>query len=97
MSDNDQRCFTRTKFRAPVRLIQEGVDEMTAMTGDVSDGGIFLLDDGRSLPEVGTELHVQVQGMPIEAPIVRMRVVRRVPEGIGLMFLDPPEFDDDEA
>jgi len=63
--------------------------EMLAVTRDISDGGIFVFLDAEKVPDVGEEVSVQVQGLPagMEAPWVKMRVVRIESEGFGLMIL----------
>lgn len=55
---------------------------------DLSDGGIFILVDNEPFPGVGSEVEVQVQGLPVPAPVRRMRVVRQAPDGYGLAFID---------
>lgn len=56
-------------------------------TKDMSDTGVFVLSDneGLALP-IGTLLYGQVLGMPVEAPVLLMEVVRESDEGIGLRF-----------
>ena len=57
-------------------------------TKDISDGGIFLVhDEVEYLPPVGSVVDVQVQELAIEAPVVKMEVVRTAGDGIGLRFV----------
>jgi hypothetical protein len=39
-------------------------------------------------PEIGDRVTVQVQGLPVPAPILPMVVVRRTDDGYGLQFED---------
>lgn len=55
---------------------------------DLSDGGIFVIVDNEVFPEVGSQVEVQVQGLPIVAPVRTMRVVRQSSEGFGLEFTE---------
>jgi len=62
--------------------------EMLVMTRDISDCGVYvLMDQAQQLLKVGEEMQGQVQGLPMEAPILRMRVIRVEALGVGLRFL----------
>ena len=82
----DKRQHVRTKFNANVTLSHQQ-QRFQLKTGDISDGGAYILHQGSELPAVGEVVDVQVQGMGGEAPIVKMAVVRADKEGIGLKFL----------
>jgi hypothetical protein len=84
---SEKRRFLRTKFEARVRLVHESRGTGLFRTGDVSDGGIFLKGGDFDL-NVGDAVTVQIQDVPMEAPVVRMVVVRRDSEGFGLQFLE---------
>jgi hypothetical protein len=73
-----------------VNLVISEAGEMLAVTRDISDTGIFALLDTDTMPAVGENVRVQVQGLPngMEAPWVEMQVVRTESEGIGLMIVD---------
>ena len=46
-------------------------------TRDISESGVFVvIDDAQKLLQIGELVSGQVQGLPIEAPVVLMRVVR---------------------
>jgi len=61
---------------------------MDVITRDVSDTGVFLLiQDNDQLP-IGAIVKGQIQGMPMEAPILDMEVMRLAPEGMGLRYCD---------
>lgn len=86
---NEARQHPRTPIRLKVCLQMSEFGEIFAVTRDISDGGLFVLVDAERVPDIGDEVSVQVQGLPngMEAPWVRMEVVRADREGIGLMIL----------
>lgn len=86
-SMSDKRRFLRTKFDSRVRVAHPQHGTAVFRTGDVSDGGIFLRNGPFPLT-VGDEISVQIQDVPVEAPVVRMQVVRVDAEGYGLRFAD---------
>jgi len=87
--NNEARRSPRTPIKMKVSLVMSEVGEVLAITRDISDGGIFVLLDTEKVLEVGEEVSVQVQGLPdgMDAPWVKMRVVRTETEGIGLMIV----------
>ena len=85
----EKRQSVRTPFTATVKLSHIESGEFVLRTGNISDTGIYVLAEGKEVPAVGHEVAVQVQGLPgMDAPILRMRVVREDKEGIGLVNLD---------
>lgn len=84
----DQRNHPRTKFRARVHVTHPEHGVGAFRTGDISDGGLFL-ENGPFPLALGELVTVQVQDMPMEAPVLSMRVVRITPGGSGLRFFDP--------
>lgn len=83
----EKRRFLRTKFDSRVRLSHPVHGEAIFRTCDVSDGGVYL-EKGAFELTLGDEVVVQVQDMPGEAPLVRMRVVRCDGVGYGMQFAD---------
>lgn len=76
-------------MRAVVQLIDACGEAHRLTLGDLSEGGIFLeTPDGPSL-RVGEQVAVQLQGLPVEAPVKPMRVVHISATGVGLQFIDP--------
>lgn len=70
-------------------MVRHGqIGEVVLTMRDLSDSGIFVLVDNEPFPGVGSEVEVQVQGLPVPAPVRRMRVVRESREGYGLTFVD---------
>lgn len=57
------------------------------MTRDISDSGVYVLLEQSGLLAVGDRVRGQVQGLPMEAPILLMEVVRVEPMGVGLRFV----------
>lgn len=88
MSGDNKRQHIRTKLRAGVKLSHPEVGDLILHTGDISDGGAYILAEGNSLPALGELVTVQVQGMGGgDAPMVSMKVVRLDKDGIGLEFV----------
>lgn len=85
---SDQRKYRRTSMRARILVRHSEIGEQVFNMRDLSDGGIFVVVDNEDFPEVGSAVEVQVQGLPVEAPVRTMRVVRRSEEGFGLQFID---------
>ncbi len=83
----NRRKDMRTKLSAKVKLMHPALGEVLLNSGDVSDGGVMLYTTGIIAPAIGEIVKIQMTGMPIEAPIVTMKVVRHVPDGIGLEFV----------
>ncbi|TVP89286.1 MAG: PilZ domain-containing protein [Pseudomonadaceae bacterium] len=85
----DQRQYPRTMMQARIKITHPDVGEVFGFTRDLSDGGVFVENADLTVLAPGTEVEGQVQGMPIEAPILRMRVMRVVAgDGVGLAFVD---------
>ncbi len=55
--------------------------------GDVSDGGLYLLNGSFEL-DIGDEITMQILDLPEEGPVVRVLVVRADPGGVGLQFAE---------
>lgn len=85
---SDQRKHQRTSMSARIMVRHAAIGERVFNMRDLSDGGIFVIVDNNDFPEVGSAVEVQVQGLPVEAPVRTMRVVRRSEEGFGLQFID---------
>lgn len=90
MAGINNRSHVRTKLRARITLKHPDGDALQLHTGDISDGGAYVLAEGHQLPAIGEVVSVQLQGLggDEQAPVVKMRVVRSDPDGIGLVFVD---------
>lgn len=87
----DQRNYPRTRFEVTIELMSVDGYRTEAKTWNISDGGTFveLTPDQKKHFNPGTQLRSQVQGLPMPAPVVVMRVVRHAPSGIGLKIIKP--------
>ena len=86
---SNQRQPPRTPMRAQIKIWHDSFGELLAYTKDLSDGGVFVEHVNMTALQPGDEVTGQVQGMPFEAPVLRMVVQRIVAgEGAGMQFLD---------
>ncbi|MBS8239329.1 PilZ domain-containing protein [Marinobacter lipolyticus] len=89
MVGNDRREHNRTAMSAKVKVRHGTQGEFVFSTRDISDGGIFIVVESDPFePTIGDRVEVQVQGLPVPAPILEMVVVRRTNDGFGLQFAD---------
>ena len=86
MGTEEQREAVRTPMRCRIRLWHDVIGEVDVFTRDISDTGVFLLTEESTELEIGTIVKGQIQGLPMEAPILEMEVVRLAPEGMGLRY-----------
>ena len=87
MVGNDRREHIRTAMSAKVKAVHEELGEFIFSTRDISDGGVFIVVDTEPFaPNLGDTVTVQVQGLPVPAPILEMVVVRKTNDGYGLQF-----------
>lgn len=87
MSDN--RKHFRTEANLKLNITHPSFGTITATTRDISNGGVFVVLDGRRKLPIGSIVEAQVLDSPMGAPVLRMRVVRHEGEGLGLEFMDP--------
>lgn len=89
MAVDDRREHCRTAMSAKVKVTHEQLGEFVFSTRDISDGGVFVVVDNEPFtPELGDKVKVQVQGLPVEAPVLEMVVVRNTIDGFGFQFGD---------
>ncbi len=86
-SGDNRRKDTRSRVSAKVRLMHPSLEGVLLNTYDISDGGVFLYTEDLVPPELGEIVQIQMTGLPMEAPIVTMKIVRRITKGIGLAFV----------
>ncbi|PHQ24057.1 pilus assembly protein PilZ [Marinobacter guineae] len=87
MAGNDRREHMRTAMSAKVKLVHEELGDFIFSTRDISDGGVFVVVDTEPfVPQIGDKVTVQVQGLPVPAPVLDMVVVRKTNDGYGLQF-----------
>lgn len=87
MAVDDRRVYCRTAMSAKVKVNHEALGEFVFSTRDISDGGVFIVVDNEPFAlELGDKVKVQVQGLPVEAPVLDMVVARKTVDGFGLQF-----------
>ncbi|MFT6153938.1 MAG: c-di-GMP-binding flagellar brake protein YcgR [Bermanella sp.] len=91
INGDNRRKDLRTKIKTKVKFTHESCGSVLLNSGDISDGGVFLYSDAIKAPALGESVTVQITGLPIEAPIVTMKVIRLTSDGMGLKF----DFDTD--
>jgi c-di-GMP-binding flagellar brake protein YcgR len=91
INGDNRRKDLRTKIKTKVKFTHESCGSVLLNSGDISDGGVFLYSDAIKAPALGESVTVQITGLPIEAPIVTMKVIRLTSHGMGLKF----DFDTD--
>ena len=93
MSNN--RKNVRTPLKVRLRIDHPVHGELMVTTRDISECGVYVLMD--LAPEkllMGELVQGQVQGLPMEAPILTLEVVRVEPLGVGLRFVPGEQSDD---
>ena len=89
MAGDDRRVHPRTAMSAKVKVSHETLGDHVFSTRDISDGGVFIVLDAEPFePTINDRVQVQVQGLPIPAPVLEMVVVRKTIDGYGLEFAD---------
>lgn len=84
----DKRKQLRQLVSAPVKLSHSVFGEIKAVTGDISNTGVFVkINDKPTLPKGA---HIKLQFLSSVYPDVSFntRVVRVTDEGFGLVFVD---------
>ena len=84
---DNKREHKRTPLKVQLRIDHPAHGQMLVTTRDISESGVFVvIDDAQKLLQIGGLVSGQVQGLPIEAPVVLMRVVRFEASGVALAF-----------
>ena len=84
---SDKRIHARTLLNAKVKVTHEIVGDGMFYIRDISDGGVFVIVGDAEFPPLGSVVKVQMQGVPFEAPVLEMVVVRKGADGFGLKFV----------
>jgi hypothetical protein len=82
----ERRIDLRTKVKAKVKFTHSSVGCVLLDSGDISEGGVFVYNGTIKPPPVGEKVTLQMAGLPMEAPIVPMIIVRHTKDGMGLQF-----------
>ncbi|MNG11871.1 PilZ domain protein [compost metagenome] len=84
---DNKREHNRTPLKVQLRIDHPVHGQMLVTTRDISESGVFVvIDDAQRLLQIGEQVSGQVQGLPMEAPVVQMEVVRFEPSGVALIF-----------
>ncbi|UZE97671.1 PilZ domain-containing protein [Alkalimarinus alittae] len=83
----DKRVHARTLLNAKIKVTHEIVGDGIFYVRDISDGGVYVIVGESVFPPLGSVVTVQMLGLPFEAPILDMVVVRKGEDGFGLMFV----------
>lgn len=80
------RQSIRTSMNCLIKICHPVFGEILAMTDDLSDEGVFIKHAEMTKLKKGDFVTGQVQDLPIEAPILKMEVMRITSSGAGLRF-----------
>ncbi len=85
---SNQRQNVRTPLKVRLRIDHPVHGELLVTTRDISECGVYvLMDQAQNVLVMGEQVQGQVQGLPMEAPILTLEVVRVEPLGVGLRFV----------
>lgn len=80
------RQSTRTCMNCRIKISHPLLGDIFATTEDLSDEGVFIKHPDMTKLKQGDFVTGQVQDLPIEAPILKMEVMRITSSGAGLRF-----------
>lgn len=69
-----------------IKICHPSFGEIVATTEDLSDEGVFIKHPDMIKLKKGDIVTGQVQDLPIEAPILKMEIMRITRSGAGLRF-----------
>ena len=85
---SNSRKNVRTPLKVRLRIEHPVLGELMVTTRDISECGVYvLMDQAQNTLAMGEQVQGQVQGLPMEAPILTLEVVRVEPLGVGLRFI----------
>jgi len=85
---SNSRKSLRTPLKVRLRIDHPVHGEMLVTTRDISECGVYvLIDQAQNMLAMGERVQGQVQGLPMEAPILSLEVVRVEALGVGLRFV----------
>lgn len=90
----EQRRHLRIGVEVDIEMTVPGQHTVDVHTRNISDGGLFIILDDTTMPELGTRVMVKLKhplGDGEEAPTNLACVVRHEHDGIGLEFIDENE------
>ncbi len=83
----DKRENVRCVLSVSVKISHPEIGEKIVKTRNISDSGLFLLIEPAEMPLLGEIVQGQIQGV-VDAPVVKMKIVRSEKEGLGLQFIE---------
>lgn len=86
----NKRTNLRHPIEVPIRLIDAAGNEHSALSGNVSDCGLYVTLAPQHRPPLGSIVQIQVKtplGDGSEPPINRALVMRHDDKGVGLRFI----------
>ena len=85
---SNHRSNVRTPLKVRLRIEHPLHGELILTTRDISDCGVYvLMDQAQDKLSIGERVRGQMQGLPMEAPILQLEVVRVEAMGVGLRFV----------
>jgi len=90
----NKRTNLRHPIEVPIRLIDAAGNEHSALSGNVSDCGLYVALAPQHRPALGSIVQVQVKtplGDGSAPPINKARVMRHDDKGVGLRFISENE------
>ena len=85
---SNSRKNVRTPLKVRLRIDHPVHGELLVTTRDISECGVYvLMDQAQDMLRMGEQVQGQVQGLPMEAPILTLEVVRVEALGVGLRFV----------
>lgn len=84
---SNRREHPRTPITLDIEIRHASIGKKVVKTKDISDSGIFILVEVEVMPDIGEIVTGIVLGMPGDAPIVTMEIVRTNDDGLGLRFI----------
>ena len=80
------RQSIRTSMNCRIKICHPLFGEIVATTEDLSDEGVFIKHPEMIQLSVGDFVTGQVQDLPIDAPVLKMKIMRITSTGAGLRF-----------
>lgn len=84
----EKRKHIRNPISVSVKISHPKIGEKIVKTKNISNGGLFILVEPTEMPPPGEIVEGQIQGMPEDPPVVKMKIVRIEKEGLGLQFIE---------
>ena len=89
---SNSRKNVRTPLKVRLRIDHPVHGELLVATRGISECGVYvLIDQAQNVLAMGEQVKGQVQGLPMEAPILTLEVVRVEALGVGLRFVQTEE------